>query len=53
MIDNDDKNPLDAHKCVSIETVLTNKLYDDEYISIAPGEDSPPVPLAMTSSVKS
>ena len=45
-MDDDDENPLDIHKCTSNETVLINRSYDNEFISIVPGEDSPSVPFS-------
>ena len=39
MID-DDENPLNAHKCALNESVLINKSFDNEFVSIAVAEDS-------------
>ena len=41
-----DKNPLDLYKCASNETVLLNTSHENEFISIAPGEASVPVPFS-------
>ena len=41
--DDDDENSLNVHKCASSETVLINRCYDNEFISVPPGEDSAPV----------
>ena len=41
-----DKNPLDLYKCASNETVLINTSHENEFISIAPGEGSIPVPFS-------
>ena len=42
----DDENPLDVYKCASNETVLINRSHENEFISIAPGEDSGPLPFS-------
>ena len=41
-----DENPLDLYKCASNETILINTSHENEFISIAPGEGSVPVPLS-------
>ena len=44
--DDDDENSLDVHKCPSNQTVLINRYYDNEFISVAPGKDPTPVTLS-------
>ena len=42
----DDENPLDVYKCASNETVLITRSHENEFISIALGEDSGPLPFS-------
>ena len=44
--DDDDENPLDVHKFASNEIILVNRSYDNEFISIVPGECATPVPFS-------
>ena len=41
-----DENPLDHYKRASNETVLINTSHENEFQSIAPGEDSLPLPFS-------